>query len=381
MVGLGIFLSLLAIEIGMRMFYFVSDRQIFGLTPKRSTLGYYNNDFFGSALKPNQGGWFVTQTHEYFNKVKTNSEGWPDTEHVKEKPTGVYRILFLGDSFVENFQVPFEKRFAQQLQKKLGTKVETITLGRGNTGTAQQYLILKNYGLNYHPDLVVHMFLTANDIKNNSYELQKDSKLPYFKLDDEQHLLLVKQQIGSGFLYKTKEIIKKLRTVEFILSIRQKIQEARSVKDYGFPNDYGIYLKQETREYTSAWQVTKKLILASKEAAEANSAKYILVPLSNNEQINNDVWEKLLITYPAMKDQDMDLNKPDIILKDFCFKEKIDCQFMTPFFRNYTKENPDIRTHFFYDGHWNEVGTNLAAKFLYDKVLTPLLQKKIIPQD
>ncbi len=56
-------------------------------------------------------------------------------------------------------------------------------MGRGNTGRAQQYLMLKEYGLKYKPDLVIQMFLTANDVKNNSPVLQNDPYLPYFEID------------------------------------------------------------------------------------------------------------------------------------------------------------------------------------------------------
>jgi len=121
-------ISFLLIEFLLRVF-----------SPHETNLEFYDNPIFGSALVPNQKGLFVTETKEYSSKVEVNSQGWPDTEHSFEKPEGVYRILILGDSFVENFQVPFEKRFFRQLQDKLGSKFEIIAMGRGNTGTAQQY--------------------------------------------------------------------------------------------------------------------------------------------------------------------------------------------------------------------------------------------------
>ena len=66
------------------------------------------------------------ETKEYSSKVKVNSQGWPDIEHNLAKPKDIYRMLILGDSFVENFQVPRLKKIFRQLQDKLGNKFEII---------------------------------------------------------------------------------------------------------------------------------------------------------------------------------------------------------------------------------------------------------------
>ncbi len=371
-VGLiGVLVALILSEILLRSYYFASEKKFLGLTPARTTLKFYDNDIFGSALVPSQAGWFVPPTREYYTWVEVNPHGWPDIEHSYDKPSGVYRIVLLGDSFVENTQVPLEKRFFRQFQDYLdknvkNKKIEVIAIGRGNTGTAQQYLILKNYALKYHPDMVVQMFLTANDVRNNSAVLQNDIYLPYFKINEKNELEEIphqKRENRNNAL--VKEFFKQLRIIELLLSVRQRIRESKSNKALGgYPTEYHVYDPIYSKDYEDAWKVTKRLILESKKLTEVNNAKYILITLSNSEQVNTLVQNKLFETYPSAKNANLDFEKPDRILAQFCKQTNLKCFQMLPFFLDYVKKNPSNMTHNLYEGHWNQTGTDLAAQFL-----------------
>lgn len=363
---LGILITLILVEIGLKLF------------TCETTLKFYDNPVFGSAFIPNQKGLFVTETKEYSSKVEINSQDWPDVEHTLDKPKNTYRILILGDSFVENFQVPFEKRFFRQLQDKLGNKFEIIAIGRGNTGTAQQYLMLKEYGLKYKPDLVIQMFLTANDVKNNSPILQNDPYLPYFEIDEGNNLKEIPQiKRSDRTLSSLKEMLKKFEITKIILSLRQKYLEQRAISlSGGYPIDYHIYDSSYSNEYQKARDITKRLILETKKITEESGAKYILVTLANNEQVNAKVQEKIFNKYPKMKNNNLDFEKPDKLIKEFSESKKITYWQMLPYFQNYIINNPTTITHYFYDGHWNETGTNLAAQFLTENLEKLLLKKE-----
>ena len=358
LIGFGIFIGFLIVEMTLRMFV------------RQTTLKLYDNSVFGSAFVPNQKGLFVTETKEYSSKVEVNSQGWPDVEHGFDKSEGVYRILILGDSFVENFQVSLEKRFFRQLQDKLGNKFEVITIGRGNTGTAQQYLILKEYGFKYKPDLVIQIFLTANDVKNNSSVLQNDPYLPYFEIDESGNLKEIPHAKRSERkLSFFKDILKKFKITNLTLSLRQKYLEKKATTlSGGYPIDYHIYDSNYSNEYQKAWEITKRLILETKKITEESGAKYIFVTLANNEQVNAKVQEEIFKKYPNMKSVNFDFEKPDKILKHYCEEQNIDCFFMLPYFKSFAIRYPLSPTHYPYDGHWTETGTNLATEFLYQNL-------------
>jgi len=349
LIFLGVITSLFFAELLLRMFL-----------PPKTSLKFYDNPIFGSAFIPNQKGLFVSETKEYSSEVKVNSQGWPDIGHSFEKPEGVYRILILGDSFVENFQVPFEKRFFRQLQDKLGNKFEIIAIGRGNTGTAQQYLILKEYGLKYKPDLVIQMFLTANDIKNNSPVLQNDPYLPYFSLSQDNNLVLVPQiKRSQRKLATVKEFLKKCRVTELLLSVRQKLRERKdNVKFGGYPLDYHVYDQTYSEEYQKAWDVTYKLISETKKEVEGSKSKYLFIAFPGSEAVEKKKLESLYQTYPEMKAANLDLEKPNKLLSILCQKENIDCLFLQP---------PE-GTYNWLDGHWNQKGIDFTTDFIFDNL-------------
>lgn len=351
------------------------------------SIKFYDNDIFGSALIPSQSGWFVSETNEYKTKVDVNSQGWPDVEHSFEKTNGTRRELIIGDSFVENFQVPFENRFFRQLQNFLGNSDEVVAMGRGNTGTAPQYLIYKNYGVMYKPDIVIHMFFEANDIKNNSIKLQNDPFLPYYTIDESGNLIETDHSKKSlRKMAALKEFVLNFRIVELVLSFRHKIIENQQKHKFGYPIDYHVYDKEYTDDYNNSWEVTKKLILKTKTEVESSGAKYILIIVPGSEQIDQIKQSEIFRTYPEMNPDKIDFLKPEKILAKFCNENKVDCHFMYPYFMSYLSENKDKHLYFFKDGHWTQDGTDLASKFIYQEVLKPLLEmplfdQKIIPQN
>jgi hypothetical protein len=170
-----IVIFLIIVEVGVRVF------------APQPTLQYKINQIVGSTLMPNMT---ARWTGPEFNvEVRTNSEGFRDIDHELEKEEGVFRIVVLGDSFVEGVQVPYKKTFhkilERELNEKLGTmRFEVINFGVSGYGTTNEYLVLKNYALKYEPDLVMVAFLTGNDLRNNNMELEYDNYYrPFFVLN------------------------------------------------------------------------------------------------------------------------------------------------------------------------------------------------------
>lgn len=344
----GLSMAFAATELGSRMLF------------QTSSLRWRDDPVVGRRFVPNQRGKFVTHSGEYETEVIINSQGWRDSEHTFVKPENVFRILILGDSFVENMQVPLEQTFFKQLEED---DIEVIAMGIGDTGTAQQLIALEQHGLQYDPDLVIHMFFTGNDVKNNSLALMHDPHRPYFELHNDELTQIPSTTRTSNLDGKIKSFIKnKSRFVEMLLRFRQ--QRSRSVDSSDYPIDYHVYDQEYSNQYAEAWETTKALILKSKEITNSSGAKYILVTLANNEQVHNEVWGDLQTTYPALKTANINLEKPDQVLKEFCLEEKLDCHFMLPIFKDYISSNAGAVTHYKFDGHWTKAGTDLVANFL-----------------
>jgi lysophospholipase L1-like esterase len=145
-------------EMSLRAFHLGSTRslslyhgRIFKLTPHMSFMNYHENQ----------------------NLVVTNNLGFHDRE--RQATNDNYRILVLGDSFVEGRQVKTESLFTSRLEKKLvgdGKRIEVINGGVEGTGTPYQYVLWEEF---FEPSLKVdHLvlcFFMGNDLLDNNREL------------------------------------------------------------------------------------------------------------------------------------------------------------------------------------------------------------------
>jgi hypothetical protein len=109
---------------------------------------------------------------EYTVHLRYNSRGLRGPERPYTKPSNVYRIVVLGDSFIDGYSVAREDRVTEQLEELLNARqsakrAEVIALGTAGYSTDQELLWLQSEGLRYQPDLVVLMFY-YNDIWYNA---------------------------------------------------------------------------------------------------------------------------------------------------------------------------------------------------------------------
>src|SRR5215468_10778640 len=115
LLGLGaLALALATAELGLRLF-----------APQ--PVGLSHQDRYGLPLHYPGITHFLPQ---YGHEVSFNSVGMRDREHTFEKKAGTFRILLLGDSFMEALQVPGDSMLATLMERDLtratGRPVEVI---------------------------------------------------------------------------------------------------------------------------------------------------------------------------------------------------------------------------------------------------------------
>lgn len=104
---------------------------------------------------------YKPNTQSQWGKViyQYNSEGFRDEEHPIEKPSGITRVVVIGDSVTEGYGVEWRDVFASSVQAGLGSGYEVVSLGMGGLNTPQEVHILEEVGLRYAPDYVVVNFV------------------------------------------------------------------------------------------------------------------------------------------------------------------------------------------------------------------------------
>jgi hypothetical protein len=100
----------------------------------------------------------------------TNSHGFRDArEFAYAKPAGTLRVLSLGDSHTQGYEVRQDATFSAVLERYLGhrgVRAEVMNAGVSGFSTAEALALLENEGYKYQPDVVVLGFY-ANDFEDN----------------------------------------------------------------------------------------------------------------------------------------------------------------------------------------------------------------------
>jgi len=121
-----------------------------------------------------EGRWF-NELYEFDTYIRYNSRELRAPESLDyAKPAGVYRVMVLGDSFVEALQVDLAQTFFQRFGEHLdgaGMDVEVIGVGAGGWGTDQALLWFENEGVKYQPDTVILAVFPSNDFMDNAEAL------------------------------------------------------------------------------------------------------------------------------------------------------------------------------------------------------------------
>lgn len=151
------------------------------LFPRYHTDAVYG-DFKIRRVRPE-----MTFTHTSYDGTfhfKTNNKGFRNDKNIDyKKEPGEIRVIALGDSHTQGYEVNQNETFssvAEKMLNKNGLKGTVINAGVSGFSTAEELVFLENEGYKYKPDYVV-VALFGNDFEDNMrsdlFELRGDSLL------------------------------------------------------------------------------------------------------------------------------------------------------------------------------------------------------------
>jgi len=151
------------------------------LFPRYHT-GYQYGPYTIRGIRPNAEYWMTSIDGSW--KFVTNNKGFRNTkDFTYAKPANTIRVLSLGDSHTQGYEVRQDFTFSAVLERflnKHSIKAEVINSGVSGFSTAEELVFLENEGIKYNPDVVVLGFF-ANDYEDNL-------KAGLFGLDSQNHL-------------------------------------------------------------------------------------------------------------------------------------------------------------------------------------------------
>jgi hypothetical protein len=188
----GLFLAVFIFEVLLRIFWNQYDLPI--------PLGSLTNDpATGITWVPGFDGDFRTVYHK--THITINSFGMRDVPRLEKPPTGTFRILAVGDSYVAGHGVEEKEIFLSVAEKLLipppgYQKAEIMKMGVGGWGPRNEVNFLLKNGAKYSPQLVIMNFFLGNDYydadHSDQYIIYAGMRIQRNRLNEGTYLLRLK---------------------------------------------------------------------------------------------------------------------------------------------------------------------------------------------
>ena len=352
----------------------------------------YPHPDLGWALEP--GAQYTRRMRESVVRIKHNSEGWRDIEHSISKPNGVFRILILGDSFIEARTVNSEHTLARQLEALSWTNghdVEVMSMGISGFNTLQEYLSFELFGQQYNPDLVLLAFFAVNDVQDNSREMKEKGARPFLDPDRPEEWEIIpmdykrnvrRYENRSSFMGRAINRINRLMITQQFKKLAKlfrlrsmDIDRTPSLEHSNRTPSLGHSHCIETPEYTRAWITTTRILERLNGRVNKIGARLVVFTVPGNGEVVPETMSRRLALKtdpqlycleeaPANKRLHQILSERNITLID-----------LLPNFRKANRED-GLQLYPIDDDHWNAKGYELAAKIIFSELETLKLLDK-----
>jgi lysophospholipase L1-like esterase len=300
-----------------------------------------------------------------------------DVERRVPKAPGTRRVLVLGDSYVEGQQVPADSNLTRCLERDLdspgGRRVEVWNCGVSGYTTSQELLYLSHIAAGWHPDLVVLCFLSGNDLADavpeNATSLRNR---PFYRLSGDR-VVLDRSQFrndppGVGWLRTHSRAFTWASTMRQAMAIQKQQRAAASHHDGRVPADLQIYAVRPDSSWARAWEITDRLIVATRDEARTLGADFLLVSISNGAQEHPKARDGWALWREWGGRPEVSLDEPERRLGALAAAESLDYLPLLGIFRA-EQERTGRPLHIRWTGHWNSEGHAMAAQAIAARIV------------
>jgi hypothetical protein len=307
---------------------------------------------------------------------------------------------------MEAYSVELDDAFHRRVETlayAAGSNAEVINLGVASYGTLQEYMVFRDNGQLYTPDLVLLGFFVANDVMNNSLELEsmlsakRAQRLARPFLDQNEPTLwkiIPGDFEGAQRRYVEEQAYldtQRVKLTERLILLRLARAGIKTISDLEFLKSrdskpalidregqdlavLGVNYCVEPAQYTRAWDTTERILTRLKGDVEAVGGKLVVFTIPSLEEVSVDYMKK--VTTNAANPDKLCLEEAPGHTRLSLILTKLDVELipLLPDFRRVMRED-DIQLYHLSDQHWNPAGHALAA----ERVVSELVKRQLLP--
>lgn len=323
---------------------------------------YKDDPLISYRLKENYRG--VHKTPEFKVKVETNSDGLRDYEHPFKKEEGIYRILFIGDSFTFGEGVEVEESYPKVTERLLnergvGKRIEVLNASAFSWGPSEEYLYLKHYGSKYKPDMVILGYNVNSDIWQSRYGL--------FDVDNDR-------LIYTGTENANKRLNRFLRKIPGYMFIRERSELLALVRrmindfvDRDVNRAYGdmqlsLFEGKPNDDVQESLRITEAILKRIKDMSKKEGYQFLLLLIPSREQL-----DPARFGYPERSVT----GNPNMYIKRICDEAGIQVIDLISSFKGLHKSPDEL--YYPANAHWNKEAHKFAGGILAQQLESLLL--------
>lgn len=324
----------------------------------------------------------IYRRREYTVEVHVNAQGLRDPERPLKPRPGVFRVLALGDSFVEGYTVDLPLTVTQRLESRLnamGCPAEVINAGTAAYSTDQEYLFYRSQGAKYAPSLVL-LFFYWNDVIYSDRQDYFLTPKPVFEMGGgklQLHRYPVREKPKQESVQREQKPPEAHGGSALLEMVRERLWVgAPGVHDglarFGFWNpitkatprlEMLVYDHRDLAPIEDAWEKVEAITRALNKEVADHGSTLAIVYIPARMEIQDASWNLTRRLY-GLTDTAWDLTKVRRKVERMSASSGIPMIDLGPSLQ--AGDGPLRPTYFTFDGHWNERGHDIAASTVFD---------------
>jgi len=324
------------------------------------------------VLKPDQA---ATKHGPCFETapVTTNADGFRDRPWRHQKSG--FRLLALGDSFIEAAQVGDGAHVSAELSRTLG--LEVMNAGISGYSTVTELEAYRRVLRGYQADLVVLFFYLGNDVKGNACALDPgralcgrvvDGDVTYRRPGPGTATPARPQGTADGGVFAAGSAVKaflrrNLASYLVLYDLKTLVMGAvNGLRGY-VPLRWQIYMPDESHAWRDAWRVTEDALAGLAAAVEEDGARLALVAIPEHFVTSREWETELLLGAGFAPPEGFDPGRPQKRLEAIVQRLGVPYLDLAPALLAY-RDGATLDPPYFSfacDGHWNPLTHALAA--------------------